>query len=155
MKIQKTVALLACLMLCLFRSFAQSSPVPPNEPNYSRPKIFTDLPEKQSLHVKEAESLLDMSVGTKVNVHIAKNLQLTGVIVSKSDPASSSVKSVVVKSNLRQGTTFTFTRISEANGKVTYIGRMINRGAGDALEITREGDNYILRKKGIYEVINE
>jgi hypothetical protein len=154
MKIQNTIALLVCLF-CMLGVSAQEKPVPINTPNYNKPKVFTDVPDKQPLHLKDLQTLLDLAVGTKVNVTVTKNLVLNGVVVSKSNSLDKWVKSVVVKSNLRQGTTLTFTRITEAKGGYSYLGRVISQGAGDALEFTWEGDGYIVRKKGIYDVINE
>lgn len=154
MKTQRTVALLALLSLLILRSSAQETTPPLNTPNYSKQKIFTDVPDRMALRIADAETLLGQPVGARINALIAADFRLTGVVVSKSNPADTSVRSVVVSSD-RKGAIFTFTRVRSAEGAVSYIGRMINRASGDALEIAKEAQGYVIRKKGIYELMNE
>ncbi|NTS40212.1 hypothetical protein HRG84_04780 [Flavisolibacter sp. BT320] len=155
MKLLKAVAQLAFCLACTIQAAAQN-PVPLNETNYNnRPRLFADLPEKAPLQLTELESLLTLEVGAKVSANIAKNITIFGTVVSKSNPADKSVQSVVVKSLTRQGTIFTFTRVTDTDGTVSYLGRMINRASGDALEITKEGKGYIIRKQHIAEIVNE
>lgn len=154
MKLLKAVAQLAFCLACTIQASAQNT-VPLNETNYNKPRLFADLPEKAPLQLKELESLLSFEVGSKVTASIAKNISITGTIVSKSNPADKSVRSVVIKSLTRQGTIFTFTRVTDTDGTVSYLGRMINRSSGDALEITKEGKGYVIRKQHIAEIVNE
>jgi hypothetical protein len=154
MKTQRTVVVVAFLFsICLHASAQQIAP-PLNTPNYSKARIFTDLPEKMSLRIADAASLLDLPVGTRVNATIANGFPVTGIIVSKSNPADTSIKSVVISTD-RKGAIFTFTRTKAADGTVSYLGRLLNRANGDALEIAKEAQGYVIRKKGIYEMMNE
>lgn len=155
MKICKTVALLACFVFCLLRATAQSPTSLLRSPDYSKPKRFADLPEKQFLNVNELESLFQLAPGATVALPMTKKLLLQGTVVSVSAPTDKFVKSVVVKSTNRPGTAFTFTRITESDGRFTYTGRMLGRETGDALEIIKEGERYVLRKRGLYEMISE
>jgi hypothetical protein len=155
MNYRKNCALLGFLLLCLLQASAQGDIPPLNKPNYSKARIFDDLPERMPLRITEFEKLLDLPVGTKVNASVNKEFSIIGNIVSKSNGADPNVKSVVIKAINRQGSIFTFTRIADANGVVSYSGRMLNRAGGDALEIAKEGNGYIIRKKGIYDLMNE
>jgi hypothetical protein len=155
MKIQRTVTLLAGLILMMLQATAQESPSLLRAPDYNKPKRFADLPEKQPLHLKELESLLHLPVGSNVSVSISKHFLLQGSVVSVSNPSDKLVKSVVVRSNNRPGTAFTFTRLTESDGRFTYTGRMIGRDTGDAMEIIKDGEGYVLRKKNVYEIISE
>jgi hypothetical protein len=154
MKLLKAVAQLAFCLACTIQAAAQDS-VQLNETNYNKPRLFADLPEKASLQLTELESLLTLEVGSKVAASIAKNITISGTVVSKSNPADKSVQSVVIKSLTRQGTIFTFTRVTDTDGTVSYLGRMINRSSGDALEITKEGKGYVIRKQHIAAIVNE
>ncbi|MDQ3279398.1 MAG: hypothetical protein M3Q06_13800 [Bacteroidota bacterium] len=154
MKVRNALAYLAFCLVCTIKVSAQEN-VPLNETNYNKPRLFADLPEKAPLQVSELESLLTLNVGTRVSAAIAKNVAIFGTIVSKSNPADKAVQSVVIKSLTRQGTSFTFTRTTDADGTVSYLGRMLNRAAGDALEITREGNIYVLRKQIVAAIVNE
>jgi hypothetical protein len=61
----------------------------------------------------------------------------------------------VIRSIDRRQATFTFSRVTKHDGSIGYIGRMISKDGGDALEICKEGNAYIIRKKGYYDMINE
>lgn len=126
-----------------------------NKTDLTKPKRFADLPGKMPLQPASLESLLQFPVGSKVSVTVARGFSLTGVVVSKSGPIDPAVHSVVIKSTNRPGATFTFTRIREEDGRFSYSGRMLNREAGDALEIALEGSTYVLRKKASHELIIE
>ena len=147
-------ALLAFLTLSVFTVSAQEYLPPSNNPDYSRPKIFADLPEKMPLRLTDAESLLDKPVGATVAAYLSAGFRFSGTVVSKSNAADTSVKSVVIRTN-RQGAIFTFTRIRTKDGSLSYIGRILNRTGGDALQIVREGKEYVIRKKGIHDMLNE
>ena len=155
MKRPKIIALLAIFAGSFFSAAAQEHQIPLNETNYSRPKRLADVPEKFPLQMTELSKLLQLPLGAKVKALISKNFLLTGTIISKSDPADKAVQSVVVKSTNRLGMTFTFTRLTEEDGSFTYSGRMLDRNAGDALEIAKEGQGYVMRKKGVHEIISE
>ena len=155
MKRPRCIALLAIFAGSFFSAAAQEQKIPLNETNYSRPKRLADVPEKLPLQLTDLTRLLHLPVGAKVKAFLAKNFLLTGTVISKSDPADKAVQSVVVKSDNRLGMTFTFTRLTEENGSFTYSGRMLDRNAGDALEIAKEGQGYVIRKRGIHEIISE
>jgi hypothetical protein len=155
MKFQRTSAFVALLTLCYWHSSAQVSTPPVNEPNYNKPKIFTDLPDNLTINLSRLEALLQLPVGSPVNTIIATGFGLQGTVISKSNPSDASVRSVVIKSGSRQQATLTFTRITKQDGSITYIGRMLSKDAGDALEIVNEGDHYVIRKRGLYDMINE
>lgn len=155
MKLKNTVAFLAIFTACILHASAQEQPVPLNATNYNKPKFYKNIPRKLPLRTTELESLLNQPVGAKVRATIAPDFTIAGTVVSKSGPADPSVKSVVIKVSSHQGSTFTFTRITEANGRFSFSGRMLNRAAGDAMEIVREGNGYALHKKETHEIISE
>ena len=154
MKSLKTAATLALLFFLHGQADAQNAP-PLNQPDYNKPKLFADLPDKLSLNVSGIDALLALAVGSPVNSAIANGLPVVGTVVSKSDEASTSVRSVVIKSTSRQGAIITFTRIRKEDGSILYSGRIVSQKAGDAFEIAKEGNLYVLRKKGLYDLINE
>jgi len=154
MKTLKSVACSAILSFCMMKASAQEARIPINTPNYSKPRLFGALPDKMPMKIKDMEGLLELSVGTPVNATLSAGFPLIGTIVSKSNPADTTVKSVVIRTN-REGCTFTFSRVTDVDGKVLFIGRMMSRNGGDALEIANEGQGYVLRKKGVHELINE
>ena len=154
MKILKTGALCVLTCLCYAHASAQSlSPV--NEPDYNKPKVFADLPNKMGLNAQSLDALLNFEVGGKVQYAIAPAFNFQGVVVSKSDAADLSSKTVVIKSVNRQGATLTFTRNLNADGTYTYRGRIISFKHGDAFEVTEDNGQLVLLKKSLYEMFNE
>ncbi|MDB5207010.1 MAG: hypothetical protein JWR72_2085 [Flavisolibacter sp.] len=155
MKFLKTAALAALLAVSYTPLSAQNVTVPLNEPNYNKPRVFSDLPSQMNLRLADMEALLNLSVGAQVNAMAANGFPLIGTVVSKSNPGNTLVKTVVIKSLTRQEATFTFSRITKEDGSLSYTGRMMSKSAGDALEIVKEGAGYVIRKKGFYDLINE
>jgi hypothetical protein len=154
MKTLKTIALIALLGLGYFHSAAQEK-IPINEPNYNKPKLFDDLPQRMNLAISDIESLFDISVGSPVIARLTKSFQFKGTIVSKSGNSATAVRSVVIRSMTRQGAIFTFTKISNQDGSFIFRGRIISKESIDAYEIVKEDDQYILQKKNYYEMVTE
>lgn len=155
MKLLKTGAMAALLTVGYLHTSAQNAAPPVNEPDYNKPRIFADLPDNLTIRVTDMDALLNLAEGAAVNATIATGFTLTGTVVSKSNPADLTSKSIVIKSNARLGATLTFTRIKNSDGSFSYRGRIMSKNAGDAFEIVKEGNNYIIRKKGYYDLINE
>lgn len=153
MKILKTIAVCVLLTVCYYEGSAQTIPV--NEPDYNKPKLFSDLPQKAEVRLDEVDANLNQPVGKHVAVQIAQGFVIQGVIVSKSDPADASVKSIVIKSSNRQGAACTLTKIVNADGSVSYKGRIVSMHHGDAFEIVSDKGNYILQKTTLYDLYNE
>jgi hypothetical protein len=153
MKTQKSGILCLCLTFCFYFSFAQKPPV--NEPNLNKSRIFNDLPDRMLLRVADFSSLLNYEVGQSVKVPVAGNKTLSGLIVSKSDATDTHVKSVVVRLDERQGARLTFTQIQNVDGSTSYLGRIISREHADGFEISIENGEYVFKKTGYYDMVNE
>ena len=154
MKILKTGALCVLTCLCFTYSNAQSA-APINEPDYNKPKVFADLPQKMALNVQSLETLLNYEIGGKVQYAFAPAFNFQGVVVSKSDAADLSSKTVVIKAVNRQGATLTFTRNLNTDGTYTYIGRILSLKHADAFELAQEDGQLVLQKKNLYDMFNE
>jgi hypothetical protein len=157
MKTLKIIAICAFFSLSYFYSNAQENLPRINEPDYNKPKVFDDLPQKMNLTISDMESLFDLSVGTPALAKLTKSFHFKGTIVSKSGNAETTVRSVVIKSttNTRQNAVLTFTKINNGNGDFTYKGRIISNASIDAYEIIKEKGQYILQKKNYYEMVRE
>lgn len=155
MKHLKTCAITALLALCYFAAPAQQTSFPLNEPDRNKPQVFANLPQRMNLQVADLEALLTKPVGAVVNVTLATGLTLKGLVISKSNPADESVKSVVISNPSRRDARFTFTRLQKKNGEIKYLGRMMSHAAGDALELVKEDNHYVLVKTSYHDLINE
>lgn len=153
MKALKTIAFTAFFGLAYL--FSASQEIPINEPNYNKPQLFEDLPQKMNLTISDMESLFDLSVGTPVMAKLTKSFPFKGTIVSKSGSSESSVRSVIIKSTTRKDAVLTFTKIKNQDGSFIYRGRIISKESIDAYEIVKENDQYVLKKKNYYEMVRE
>lgn len=157
MKTLKIIATCVLFSLSFFYSGAQEGLRINTQPDYNKPKLFADLPQKMNLSISNMESLFDLPVGTPVLTKFTKDFPFKGTIVSKSGSAETPVRSVVIKSttNNRLGAVFTFTKIRNADGSFTYRGRIMSRESIDAYEIVKENDQYVLEKKNYFEMVRE
>jgi len=159
MKVLKTGALCVLLNVLALTVLAQNnsnSHKPPiTEPDYNKPKLFADLPQRFKFDVKAFEDLLELPEGTRVNAPLTGNLRYNGIIVSKSDTRDVNVKSVVIKSNNRQGASLTFSRVKNTDGTFSYLCRILSFKHSDAFELTLEKGEYVLTKKHLYDLYNE
>jgi len=155
MKTLQTVALFALLGLSSLFASAQEERIPINEPDYNKPRLFSDLPEKMNVTISDMESLFDLPLGTPVMAKLSKSFPFKGTIVSKSGTTGSSLQSVVIRSTTRQGAVFTLSKIASPDGNFIYRGRIVSRESIDAYEIVKENDQYVLEKKNYYEMVRE
>jgi hypothetical protein len=151
MKTFKTGILCLLLLACCFHSLAQ---VQASERTSAKPLLFNDMPEKTRIRVTELENLLNLPVGTAVNTFVAPNFPFQGSVVSVSPPNENS-KTVVIRSTNRKGASLIFTRTKKTDGSIRYFGRIVSLKNEDALEIVKEGDQYLLQKKKLNELITE
>lgn len=145
-------------ILCLFFSctFVAATAQPPiNEPDYNKPKLFQDIPERLNVRLHDFEKLLEAPLGKSINIPLHGMASLNGHVVSKSEITDTKVQSVVVKLTNRKGANFTFTRILNDEGQFEYSGRIISREHGDCLEIVLDHGQYVFRKVGLHDLLAE
>jgi hypothetical protein len=154
MKTLRTITIYAMLGLGFLHSGAQEK-LPINQPNYNKPKVFEDLPNKMTITVSDMETLFDLPVGKPLMAKLTQDFHYKGTVVSKSGNSESQVRSVVINSITRKGAVFTFTRIKKEDGNFIYRGRILSKESIDAYEIVKENDQYVLEKKNYYEMVRE
>jgi hypothetical protein len=153
MKILRSGIICLLFSVCYLASSAQVAPL--NDPGYNKPHLFSDLPQKMKIKISDFGSLLDLPVGASVHALLAPGFNFQGTVVSTSPATDATVKSVVIKSNNRKGATLIFTKTIKADGTVAFLGRIISMKNGDAFEIVKENDQYVLEKKNLAELIAE
>jgi hypothetical protein len=152
MKNLSTAVLSVCITLCSLCASAQKD-VPINEPDYNKPRLFADLPDRINFNPANLTNLFQLQVGQTANIPITGNFTLTGVVVSTAN--NDNVISVVIKSTNRLGARLTFTKVINDDKTVKYIGRIISLQHGDVYEIVSENNQYYFQKKGLYDLVNE
>jgi len=145
-----------CISFCGLATAAQALPtkkLPLNEPDYTKPKLFADLPDRLDFNPNDLLNLFELQPGQSVSVKVDSSFIFTGDLVSKSNDNRSS--SAVLRLTNRSGARLVFTRIKGENNLVKYLGRIISFKHEDCYEIVCESDHYYFKKKSIYDVISE
>ena len=150
--IQTGILSLLCLLSCLI-SYSQEVPI--REPDLNKPLLFEHLPQKLTCRMNELQSLLQANTGQVININVADNLNLRGVVSSVANSDNGKLISVVIRSTNLGGAVLSFSKITPENAVPYYTGRIISMQHGDCYELTLENGNYVLNKKGFYDMINE
>lgn len=148
---------IVCLafLLCYHFSGAQTVPLV-TEPDYNKPKLFADLPDRIAVSVTDLESLLTRPVGNAVAVQLGSaSFYLQGTVVSAASKYNGTITSVVIRAVNRGGAQFSFTRTNGENGTVSYAGRIISLQHGDCYQLVNDNGQYYLLKKKLHEMFNE
>jgi hypothetical protein len=151
-----TVLSVCCMLCCLWASSQTSHPsgkIPLNEPDYNKPKLFADLPDQIQFNPKDLSHLFALKLGESVNVPISDAFTFSGQVVSKAEEEKSS--SVIIRSTNRVGARLVFTKVTDADNTIKYIGRIISLQHSDSYEIVSENNQYYFKKKGLYDLMSE
>jgi hypothetical protein len=154
MKNLKAIATGVLLAICSLYCGAQEKKIPINEPDYHKPRLFTDLPQRMNLDLSSTESILGSKTGSTISIRLSDKFVFEGIVVSRSD-VDSSITSVVVRSTNHPGTNFTFTRTTNPDGSFRYRGRILGKNNGDAYEIVNDKGMYVLEKRNLYDLLSE
>jgi hypothetical protein len=152
----QVAAFSVCITFCSVCAIAQNiqnRSVSVNEPNYNKPKLFDDLPERINFDPTILSALLNTKVGQSIDLAVTPGFRISGQVVSKADDQNST--SVVVRLVNRPGARLIFTKLTDPNNSVKYIGRIISLKHGDSYEIISENNQYYLKKRGINELMTE
>ena len=152
MKELKVLAFCVLLTTTCIRLSAQTN-IPLNEPDYNKPKIFSDLPQQMILQTAEADVLFSLRAGDVAKTQLTTQFFVNGTVVSNG--GTKTVKTIVMKIPARNNAILTLTRTSTPDGIVTYAGRIMSRSNGDAYEIKNENNQYIFNKINLYDLISE
>src|SRR5688572_25252085 len=144
-----------CLLLILACATLHAQNAPVREPDYNRPTLFHQLPQRLTCRIPDLQSLLQAQQGDPINVNIADNLNFRGIVSSVANREGGRITSVIVRSTNFGGAALSFTRIIKEDGSIQYEGRIVSFQHGDAYEINYENGQYVLIKKGFYDLVNE
>ncbi len=157
MKNLRITAFCVCITLYSLCSSAQTQSVPINEPDYNRPKLFANLPDKIPVSLDKITSLFGEAVGRSVNISLTQNqqFQFEGEVISKISKYQNTIQSVVIRSTNFNGAILSVSRTTTPDGDLSYTGRIISFRHGDAYQLQKQADGFVLVKKGFYDLVNE
>ena len=156
MKNLRTPILCVCITLYSLCSFAQSQELRANGPNSYKPKLFQSLPENISVNAASLNNLLNVQVGHSVSINLSDNsqFQFEGQVVSVSSQENN-IQTVVIRSTNYNGARMTLSKITNADGTISYSGRILSFQHADLLELKNKDGHYILVKRKFNDLVNE
>lgn len=160
MKSTSTLVLCAIFSCMTILTQAQEKPVPVNEPDYNKPKLFQNLPERIAVEASTLESLFGFDMSRPASINIA-GIQFQGNIASKTASdvnqvgAVSATNTVIINLTNYPGANFTLSKTISPDGSINYTGRIISFKHGDLFELQNQKGNWVLVKKNFYDLINE
>jgi hypothetical protein len=157
MKNLRTITVCVSILLYSLCTSAQNVTIPINEPDYNKPMLFSNLPDKISVNITEINSMFSLPVGREVNLQLSDqtNLQFTGAIVASVNKYANTMQSIVIRSSNYNGARFTLSKVIADDGTVTYIGRIISFLHGDVFELQTLNNELVLVKRKFYDLVNE
>lgn len=157
MKNLRTPLLCASLMLCSLFSMGQTQTVPINEPDYNRPRLFNNLPDKIPFNPDSFLGLQNTQAGASISISLSDEnlIPFEGTMVSSVSRNEGKIQSIVIKSTNYNGATFSMSKIINADGHVIYTGRLMSFQHGDLYILKHSEGRYLLVKKNFYDLVNE
>ena len=158
MKNTSTLVLCTIFSCITILTQAQEKPIPINEPDYNKPKLFQNLPERIPVDASTLESLLSSDLNRAASINLA-GAQFEGNVASKTAPSVNDVTptntTVIIKLTNYPGANFTVNKIINADGSISYTGRIVSFQHGDLFELQNQKGSWFLVKKNYYDLINE
>ena len=151
-------------ILCILFAFAtlcvsaqEQEKIPLNEPDYSKPRLFTRLPESIPVSVARADEMISSPAGriSQFSLDEAGKVQVEGEVVSAASKYNNTIQSVVIRTAQFEGARLTLSRVVLADGKIRYTGRIISFQHGDMYVLEEKDGQQAFVRKTYYELINE
>ncbi len=157
MKNLRLFVLCACIYGGGYTAAAQTRPVPLNEPDYNKPRLFQAYPEKITINTNSFQHLFSAPVGSLVQANIAdgSSFQFAGEVISAASKYNNRIISVVIRSSNFPGACLTVSKLTAENGTVSYTGRIISKEHGDVYVLQEEKGLFSLIKKNYTDIVNE
>lgn len=157
MKSLCTTAFCVCVTIFSLSATGQNEKVLVNQPDLNKPKLFASLPDKITVSSDNLNNLFASSIGRSVNVDMTDNhaLGFEGEVISTTSKYDNSIQSIVIRSTNYNGARLTISKITSADGVVSYSGRIMSMQHDDIYELKKEADNFVLVKRKFNDLVNE
>lgn len=104
--------------------------------NSSKPKQFSNFPEKINCSEQELASVFNAAPGQAISLTFSDNFIFSGTVKSNLVKYSN-LQSAVVVSPDYFNTIFSVSKITNDDGSISYIGRIINQNYFDGFELKK------------------
>jgi hypothetical protein len=126
------------------------------EPDLNKPLLFTDLPAVMPVSLADLERTMTLQAGASWSVSINPVISFSGIVRAVAKPYDNSTLSVSIKLTNREGANMVLTARRDADGMISYAGRVTSFLHGDCLVLARSDDGqYAFERKNYYEIFGE
>ena len=123
--------------------------------NNSKPKQFSSFPERINCSEQELARIFNAAAGQPISLSFSDNFTFTGNVTSNMAKYAN-LQSVIIVSPDYFNTIFNISRITNNDGSISYIGRIINKNYYDGYELNKNtAGNYQLKKIETDRVIQD
>ncbi len=101
--------------------------------------------------------LFNGEIGSSISLNLSgdESLRFNGDVVSVVSKYENTIQSVVVRSTNYSGARLTVSKITDANGNISYTGRIISMQHGDLFELKNVDNHLVLVKRKFHDLVNE
>jgi len=123
--------------------------------NNPKPKQFSDFPETINCSEQELTKVFSASPGQTISLAFSNNFTFTGNVTSNLAKYAN-LQSAVVVSPGYFNTIFSVSKITNNDGSISYVGRIINKNYFDGFELKKNASGiYQLKKVETDRVIQD
>jgi hypothetical protein len=157
MKSIKAILFYVCFMASFISVAAQTEKVFMNKQETNKPVLFASLPEKITISKDNLQYLFGSPLGKSVSLKAAdnNNFEFAGEIISSESKYGNSIQSIVMRCTNYEGANFTVSKITNADGAVSYVGRIVSMQHADIYELHQEAGKFILAKRKLNDLMSE
>jgi hypothetical protein len=120
-----------------------------------KPKQFSSFPEIINCSEQELAKVFTTSPGQTISLAFSNNFTFTGNVTSNLAKYAN-LQSAVIVSPDYSNTIFSVSKIINADGSISYVGRIINKNYFDGFELKKNtSGNYQLKKIETDRVIQD
>lgn len=142
---------IAC-MLSAINANCQVTP-PLNQHPAEKPSLFSQLPEKISCSAVSLQNIFVANVNSSISVMIGPAMKLEGTVLAKVAVTADQL-SINIRCTNYQDALLNISRITEADGSFSYIGRIVSPRHGDVLLLWQENGLYsFIRQKQLLTMV--
>ena len=127
-------------MLMAMNADCQLAP-PLNQRPTEKAALFSQLPEKISCSTTSLKNIFQASVNSNITVMVSAAMKIEGLVLAKCAVTPEQL-SINIRCTNYQDALLNISRITEADGSFTYIGRMVSPRHGDVLLLWQENGQY-------------
>ena len=123
--------------------------------NNPKPKQFSNFPETINCSEQELAKVFITSPGQNISLVFSDNFTFSGTVTSNLVKYAN-LQSAVIVSPDYSNTVFGVSKITNADGSISYVGRIINKNYFDGFEMKKNAvGNYQLKKIETDRVIHD